>query len=743
MKKTLLTLSLFGATMMLQAQVIFNVLNPSSLQGNYAMEYSQWALTPDLMNPDNSVTGELVFVSDGSAADSLGCLALTNGADVTGKIAVVYRGTCQFGVKALNANTAGAIAVVIINNVPGGPVGMAAGDVGDQVTIPIVMISQEAGALLRNEIINGNVEAFIGNKLGLFSHDIGYFAEDIYLPNGMSIPALVAQNGSEFSYTPAAWLHNYGSEATSSARFTATITFNGSTVYSQTVTGITLASGGEIYVSTPAFAPSTWTPGLYEISLEASFDPDLATQNYVSVLEFSSFTVGNGYSSGTNVTTTTNGSGTGLTLNIVAAPMNTVAGFDLTSLVAGNNYNDSVNVSTGTNNNGTGLTVNITTDNGGVTDVTVNQAGSGYAVGDMITIFAGDSTATIIIDAVNEGGQVNSYTINNAGTGYAVGDSIFVDGGDGLAIMTVAVVLNEEDQFDGDNAYTMNLIISENNIFTRSSVNPDGTMLAGPAFRVQGGDAFSACVNYTHPQAGRMALSGLHFGATASADNTIENEVLGLTVWRMTGNFVDNNDPNYSVEVTLVANADFDIPSGAENGDLFFSPVRTGDGDFLILENNQRYVFCVGTDNPNIFIAFDGGGLDNRRQYEGINGINQPDYYIYTTGIGRFTDFYGLPAIGVEFFDKNLVSTPENNIVDVTPYPNPTTEFLNIPLNGMTGTAQLNIFDANGRLISTENVNVANNTLTVDVQNMATGIYTFTMAFENGKSSTFKVMINK
>jgi len=47
----------------------------------------------------------------------------------------------------------------------------------------------------------------------------------------------------------------------------------------------------------------------------------------------------------------------------------------------------SVNVSTGTNNNGTGLTVNITTDNGGVTDVTVNQAGSGYAVGDMITSF--------------------------------------------------------------------------------------------------------------------------------------------------------------------------------------------------------------------------------------------------------------------------------------------------------------------------------------------------------------------
>lgn len=566
--------------MMLQAQIIFNVLAPAQFTGNYEMTHaSDWALTPDLMDPANAVTGELAFVDDGSAADSLGCLALQNGPDISGKIAVVYRGTCEFGAKALNANTVGAIAVVIINNVPGSPVGMGAGAVGDQVTIPVVMISAEAGALLKAAIENGEVEAFIGNKLGLFDYDLGFFAEDIYLPNGNSIPSLVATDGTEFSYTPAAWLHNYGSEGTAAAKFTATITLDGNTVYTANVTNISLNSGDEIYVSTPAFAPASWTPGLYVITLEASYDEDLA--------------------------------------------------------------------------------------------------------------------------------------------------------------------VDEVEEYDGDNVYTINLMISDNQIFTRSSINPDGSILPGPGYRVSDGSAFSACVNFTHPNASRMALSGLHFGATASGENTIEGELLGLTVWRMNSTFTDINDPNYSVDVTLVANADFDVPNGAANGDMFFAPVRTADEEFLILEDNQRYVFCVGTDNSDVFILFDGGGLDNRRQYEGLNGNNQPDYYIYTTGIGRFTDFYGLPAIGVEFFDVNLVSTPENNIVDVTPYPNPTTEFLNIPLNGMTGTAQLNIFDANGRLISTENVNVANNTLTVDVQNMATGIYTFTMAFENGKSSTFKVMINK
>lgn len=660
MKKTLLTLSAFAFTMALNAQIIFNVLQPQALNGNYEMTHaSDWGLTPDLAIPSNAVTGTLAFVSDGSAADSLGCLALTNAADIQGKIAVVYRGECQFGVKALNANVAGAIAVVIINNVPGSPVGMAAGDVGDQVTVPVVMISSEAGALLRNQIIAGNVEAFIGNKLGLFAHDLGFFAEDIYLPNGNSIPRLVAQNGSEFNYTPAAWVHNYGQKATSAARYGVTIVHNGSTVYSHNVSNISLASGGNVYVSTPTFAPANYTPGLYVVTMSVSFDEQFATLGYVTGLA-SLFDGGEGYTTMSNVATTTTGSGTGLTVDIVA-------------------------------------------DNGQVLAVTINEPGSGYEVGDMIMIAGGTVDATI----------------------------------------EVVAVADEEEQYEGDNVYTINVMISDDNIFTRASVNPDGTMIGGPAYRVNTGEAFSACVAYTHPQAGRMALEGMHFAATAAAGFSLEGEVLGLTVWKMSSVFTDVNDPNYGVEVSLVANADFDFPSGAENGQFFFSTVKTGDEDFLILEDNARYVFCVGTDNENVFIVFDGGGLDNRRQLEGANGNAQPDYYIYTTGLGRFEDFYGLPAIGLKFFDKNLIGMDENTLVDVTPFPNPTTEFLNIPLKNLNGAAKLNVFDATGRLMMSNNVDVQNNLLTVDVQNLASGMYTFSMSFENGKSSTFKVMVNK
>ena len=75
----------------------------------------------------------------------LACAALT--VDLTGKVALAARGTCAFGVKALNAINAGAEAVVISNNAPG----VFSGTLGatiDGVT-PVVGISQADGVFIR------------------------------------------------------------------------------------------------------------------------------------------------------------------------------------------------------------------------------------------------------------------------------------------------------------------------------------------------------------------------------------------------------------------------------------------------------------------------------------------------------------------------------------------------------------------------------------------------------------------
>src|SRR4029078_12253157 len=63
-----------------------------------------------------------------------GCTAVTNAAAVAGKIAVIDRGVCLFVEKAKNAQNAGAIGVLILNNVAPGAPGMAG--LGVTIAVP-------------------------------------------------------------------------------------------------------------------------------------------------------------------------------------------------------------------------------------------------------------------------------------------------------------------------------------------------------------------------------------------------------------------------------------------------------------------------------------------------------------------------------------------------------------------------------------------------------------------------------
>ncbi|MGB1308719.1 MAG: T9SS-dependent M36 family metallopeptidase [Oceanihabitans sp.] len=128
-----------------------DVNSPAGIAGSYGVSAGQFG--PNTYN----VTGNLVVVDDGTANGSEGCGALTNAAAINGNIAVIDRGNCEFGLKALNAQNAGAIAVIVINNVPGGTINMGAGANGAAVTIPSVMVSQADGAAIKAELPGVNV----------------------------------------------------------------------------------------------------------------------------------------------------------------------------------------------------------------------------------------------------------------------------------------------------------------------------------------------------------------------------------------------------------------------------------------------------------------------------------------------------------------------------------------------------------------------------------------------------------
>lgn len=68
---------------------------------------------------------------------------------LTGKIALISRGVCSFSVKILNAQNAGAVAVLVSNNAVGDGIGMASDGTPNQPTVPAYNVSLNDGQILK------------------------------------------------------------------------------------------------------------------------------------------------------------------------------------------------------------------------------------------------------------------------------------------------------------------------------------------------------------------------------------------------------------------------------------------------------------------------------------------------------------------------------------------------------------------------------------------------------------------
>ncbi|MEM9990531.1 MAG: PA domain-containing protein [Bacteroidota bacterium] len=103
-------------------------------------------------------TAELALVDDGMETTTDGCTDLMN--DLTGKIALVDRGACAFVTKALTAQMAGAIAVIIANNDMDNPNSLfiPGGDDQGAVTIPTLGVTFATGSTLKTALEAGTLE---------------------------------------------------------------------------------------------------------------------------------------------------------------------------------------------------------------------------------------------------------------------------------------------------------------------------------------------------------------------------------------------------------------------------------------------------------------------------------------------------------------------------------------------------------------------------------------------------------
>lgn len=316
MKHSIL-LFLVACTVSLSAfsQIVCSGVSPAAIAGNFdftwATAASGWS-TPDFNVAGTYVQAPLLLADDGTVGtDANGnflsaqaCSALTGSA--TGKIVILNRGTCGFSNKALNAQNAGAVGVIIVNNAPGvAPITMGGGTEGANVTIPVVMISYEDGETLQAEMLNGPVVMLLGNTQGLYADDLAINSEEYFTSPFASAPSTIDNR-----FSVAAEIKNYGQNTQSAFDFTATITGPSGLVYSDVLTISTLAPGDSI---SPLFAdfdlgnPGDYEEGGYTLTYSISLPGDDSPSNNMvsSAFKIQDATISRATSDGNNKPTAT------------------------------------------------------------------------------------------------------------------------------------------------------------------------------------------------------------------------------------------------------------------------------------------------------------------------------------------------------------------------------------------------------------------------------------------------------
>jgi hypothetical protein len=285
------------------------VVTPAAIAGDKVYKSANDGNTSNTNNWGGFVTVPIVNVPIfmDSTIDSSGCTAFSPAAAATmnGKIAVIWRGPlsgpCDFGCKALNAQNAGAVAIILINEYPGqGPIGMAASTSCLGITIPVFMIGNLDGIA-----ISGQYRAGIPVRMTItpwgqgLTNDLGFVPGGVAGWHSCAVPkSQLASNGNPFAYKgkDGAFVANYGSHLATHVKVSSTLSFTptgGSATQLHTDTSGTLAAFPVLDSIYAMFAPSEYDlpttagTGRFDLVYHIIADtPDQYTYDNVSTYSF-------------------------------------------------------------------------------------------------------------------------------------------------------------------------------------------------------------------------------------------------------------------------------------------------------------------------------------------------------------------------------------------------------------------------------------------------------------------------
>lgn len=161
----------------------------------------------DLPLDPSVLTNNLVLYVDGTPDASDACEVPTNAAALNGKIAVIRRGICSFAIKVKNAQNAGAIGAIIVNNVEGG---ISMGGADASITIPAVSMTQVDGEALITAMSSGTVSISLSTPEryvngdgdfdnGIIAHEYGHGISTRLVGGGNGMGGSAEQPGEGWS----------------------------------------------------------------------------------------------------------------------------------------------------------------------------------------------------------------------------------------------------------------------------------------------------------------------------------------------------------------------------------------------------------------------------------------------------------------------------------------------------------------------------------------------------------------
>lgn len=131
-----------------ETESTMRIHSPDSVAGYYVAVAATFG--PSLSTP---VTGYTALVIDAADPTLNACDSILNAPDLVGKIAIVERGDCPYLEKAIAAEIAGAIGVIVINTLDTPPIAMGG---SGATNIPAVMISKTDGEMIKAILAAGD-----------------------------------------------------------------------------------------------------------------------------------------------------------------------------------------------------------------------------------------------------------------------------------------------------------------------------------------------------------------------------------------------------------------------------------------------------------------------------------------------------------------------------------------------------------------------------------------------------------